>query len=245
MASAAAQQHVQDERNPLRHNGILELILSSLEGDGIFVLSVNKSWKATYEKLLAHSNAIGSRVPEPCRPRGKAHVHDINCTSPQAIFASPSRVKLVVATNGVQFNTIDHSDNWRIEFAAGKFADVATLLAARELGLPFSDRVVCGAAASGDISKLDWLLTDQHCPIPEDIAAQCDDIEMLRWIKQRGCSPTALTLSNAAEKPNNRVLLQYLLDEGCTLTEDCISSAVKSNDFEQLKWLYGEGAPVG
>jgi hypothetical protein len=132
-----------------------------------------------------------------------------------------------------------------MQFAAGSFADVATLQAARELGLPFSSRVVCGAAASGNITKLDWLLNDQQCPLPEGITSDCDDIGMLRCLKQKGCAPTRLTLIHAAEKPNNRALLQYLIDEGCTLTSDCISSAVKSNDFEQLKWLHSKGSPVG
>jgi hypothetical protein len=245
MASPAAEQPLLDDRNPLRHAGILELILSFLDGDGFFVLSVNKSWKAMYNKLLARSNAIASRVPVPCRPRRQEHIHNTDCTSRQAVFASPSRVQLAIASKtGLEFNELDHPANWRIQFAAGRFADVATLLAARELGLPFSCRVVAVAAASGSISTLDWLLTDQQCPMPEQITSECEHIEMLRWLKQRGCAPTTVTLSNAAETPSNRPLLQYFIDEGCTLGKGCISAAAKGNDFKQLKWLHAKGAPI-
>jgi hypothetical protein len=243
--SLAAQQLL-DERTPLRHAGIFELILKFLQGDGFCVRSVSTSWKATYEKLLALGNARCKRLTARPSPLLKDHVHDAGCTSLQAVFASSSRVRLAIATEtGLEFSAVDHPDNWRIQFYAGWFADVATLLVARELGLPFSDRVVTGAVVSGSISKLDWLLTEQHCPIPEHITSQCESIEMLRWLKQKGWAPTAATLQHAAEKPNNRVLLQYLIDEGCAVGQGCISASAQCNDFEQLKWLHTKGAPIG
>jgi hypothetical protein len=246
MASLAAQHPLLNERNPLRHAGILELILSFLEGDGLFVLSIHKSWKAIYEKLLAFGNARCKRLRARFSRLLKDHVHDSGCTSLKAVFASPSRVQLAIATKtGLEFSTFDHPDNWRIQFRAGCFADASTLLAARDLGLPFSSRVAMGAVESGNISKLVWLLTDQHCPVPEHIISYCESIEMLRWFKQRGNSPNVTTLNRAAEKPNNKVLLQYLIDEGCELSEGCISSAANCNDFDQPKWLHAKGAPVG
>jgi hypothetical protein len=248
MASQAAPHSLFDERNPLRHAGILEVVLSFLEGDGLFVLSVSKSWQVIYAKLLALGNAsCALKLPAATIfDKEPAHVHNVICTTRQAVFSSPARLRLAITSEtGLESQGTAFPNHHRMQFDAGKFADVSTLLTARELGLPFSSLVVFGAAMSGNISKLDWLLTDQQCPMPGHIVARSEDIEMLRWLKQRGCPPTTQTLQNAAERPNNRALLQYLIDEGCTLNEHCISSAVKSNDFEQVKWLHAKGAPVG
>jgi hypothetical protein len=68
--------------------------------------------------------------------------------------------------------------------------DLPTLQVANELGLPLTDSVVCGAAWSASIAKLQWLHTArQYSELPDFsscYAAKAGSIDMLRWLKEHG-----------------------------------------------------------
>jgi hypothetical protein len=96
----------------------------------------------------------------------------------RAAFESVTRLKLA-SSLGLQLSNLK---NWKLQRSAGKNADIIVLASARELGLLFTDDLMCGAAESGCLKKLQWLHTDQLCPLPKYIshfAVKSNNLEML------------------------------------------------------------------
>jgi hypothetical protein len=232
MSTPSKMQLTASISNPLLHAGLLELTLNLVgTGEAIFLRAVNRSWKACYDRLI-----VGQQADE------EEHIHTSICTSYQAVFASASRVRLA-DHSGLLFA----ADNSCLQYCAGKYAAISTLAAAHDLGLPFSQHLMQGAARSRCLAKLQWLHTEQQCPLPDDItaaAAKAGDVETLRWLKIRGSSFTQQTSRSGARTANNLHVLQFLHDEGCPWDEDICGAAGKAGDLEQLKWLHAHGATL-
>jgi hypothetical protein len=236
----AAQSHkrVLTERScPLSEPGISELVLSFLAWEGIYVKTVCKEWSACYEKLMA--------APQKRRTPMYLilHLHSCSCTDVSVAFTSAARVRLA-GLWGLRF---DKPDSYKLRYCAGKHGDISTLLAAHELGLPYSHEVVREAAESGCLEKLKWLSMEQGCQMPDDIAdsaAGGGSVEMPRWLKQRGFVFTEGTSYRAAGRANNLRVLQYLLEEGCPLPRYICGAAAEAGDVQQLQWLYEHGAEL-
>src|SRR6476646_3676409 len=79
-----------------------------------------------------------------------------------AVFASATRVSRTYEY-GLSFNE-------NAQRTAGRVADVPTLQMAHGLGLTLTRMVLFGAAESASVPKLQWLHTEQGCPLPEDIS---------------------------------------------------------------------------
>jgi hypothetical protein len=115
------------------------------------------------------------------------------CTLVSAIFSTVSRVKLADG-GGLRVANLGP----RAQYVAGKSASVDTLAVALELGMPCTDDVLCGAAISGSLSKLQWLYTEQHCHFPSDIS---------NWAAMNGSIDALLPEAVWVPIPRRHVLL--------------------------------------
>jgi hypothetical protein len=234
MLSSSKKQVAADCSNPLLHAGILHVILKFVgPGEALYIRCVDSSWRACYDKLNSrqHNNST-------------EHVHASTCTSYQAVFASASRVR---AAHDCGLLLSADTVNNGMQRCAGKYGDISTLCVAQELGLVLSPPLMRGAASGCCLPKLQWLHTEQRCPLPDDItavAARAGDVEMLRWLKSKGCSFNQDTFSTAAVTPDNLHVLQFLHDEGCPWHYSICGAAGEAGDLEQLKWLHAHGATL-
>jgi hypothetical protein len=99
-----------------------------------------------------------------------------------AVFESVTRLKLARSL-GLQISKVEI---WKLQRSAGRHTGINLLVAARELGLLFTDDLMCGAAEFGCLKKLQWLHTDQLCPLPKYIshfAVRSNNFEMLIWLR--------------------------------------------------------------
>jgi hypothetical protein len=156
---ARGEKRVAAERNsPLVNTCILQHILGySL--DGWFVSSVSKLWHRIYSEFDT------VEVPEVRRGPWSATVYcEPDMTLRQAIFQSPSRLKLALELGALSLNDKDSA------YFMGVLSSIETLNAALELGLELSDDLAKGIAVSGRHSKMLWLCEQQQYELPDSIA---------------------------------------------------------------------------
>jgi hypothetical protein len=252
---------------PLYDLGILDAVLSCLEGEGIFVCSVCKLWRASWQ------GKGGGGGGEKKKRRLLRSRLSSNSTSYAAAFASAARFSLALEW-GMSLNGRSQDE---VEHCAGRYADIATLEEAHRLGMRWTDSVLVGAAESNDVSKLIWLRDAQEVVFPKlsiELAVAAGSIDALRWLKQQEAfrdeplpqydsswlqarpqltwrrSPlTTFSLGDkmsytAASKAGNLPMLRYLHEEGCPWHHDTCGVAAASGDLEQLKWLHANGAEL-
>jgi hypothetical protein len=127
---------------------------------------------------------------------------------------------------------------------AGLLADRETLQTLRELGMPFSDYVVRAVARSGRLSILQYLITEQRCPIPGLLsyyAARSGSITMLEWLKAERLCAFGHDMCAGAAEGGQLAALQHLRSEGCGWNEVHIACyAVKGGSIEVVEWLRQE-----
>jgi hypothetical protein len=78
-----------------------------------------------------------------------------------AAVASPATARLACEA-GLQTCILKE----RVQLVAGLHANLKTLSALRELGMPFSGSVVKGVSLSGRLNMLQTLVAEQQCPYP-------------------------------------------------------------------------------
>eukprot|EP00953_Heterococcus_sp_UTEX-ZZ885_P015807 8906-Heterococcus_DN1.PRE.9 len=164
-------------------------------------------------------------------------------TSHGAVFAAPSRV-LWAIDSGFSLKV----DRWRVQHWAGWHANVETLIVLHEIyGMQWTEAVSRGAAESGDVDKLRWLLDEQHCPQAEDIcdhAAMSGNTEALEWFRERGCMFTANTCAKAVLVENDIEVLTYLHSAGCEWDESTMTNAARHGDIGVLQLLHKQARGV-
>jgi hypothetical protein len=231
MSAPAAKRHSSEKT--LSERGILQHVLSFVgAGHHAFVAPVSQSWCKGYTSAYAAVPRKGGLV-------GPFTVY-------RAIFGSPSRVQMAFTTGvlplrGPRLKVNAHE---RLLAIAGKHADLATLQAAHQLGLQLSDELLCAAAATGVLDKLQWLST-QHDDLPQSIAsfaAQNGNIEMLKCIKQLGIE-FDLKCYETAAIANHLQVIQYLHAEGCVWDATLCKIAAEVQSLEMLQWLRENECP--
>jgi hypothetical protein len=246
-----------DSGNSLFDVGILDAVLGCLEGEGIFVCSVCKLWRASWQ---GKGGGGGGKKKKRRLLRSRL---SSNSTSYAAAFASAARFSLALE-GGMSLNGCSQDE---VERCAGRYADIATLKEAHRLGMRWTDSVLAGAAESNDVSKLIWLRDAQEVVFPKlsiELAVAAGSIDALRWLKQQEAfrddplpqydcswlqarpqltwrrSPlTTFSLGDkmsytAASKAGNLPMLRYLHEEGCPWHYDTCGVAAASGDLEQL-----------
>jgi hypothetical protein len=252
MVSTRAGSAVLSGNSPLLEAGILQRVCEFVgPGQHIFVATVSKAFHAACAKVPSH------------RIRGLCHLshwkanYSAKMTLSRSAFASVSCFKWAL-DSGLQrflngrysegsFGEVIDSDFWRLQRIAGQFSDVETLQAALEAGVPLSPDMICGAADSGSLAKLLWLHTEHNCQLFDDVtdhAARGGNVDMLKWLKEKGLDFTENTFKYGAMGGSVPVL-QYLHDQKCPWDHEVSGEAARHGQLTALKWLLEHDAPEG
>jgi hypothetical protein len=230
--------------NPLEDPHILKNVMSYVgPGHWLFLSTVSKAWLELYLTLesvkvcrmgMFHEYQVLTCVP-----------HHTTCA---AVFASASRVKLA-HSYGLQLSKSSKYSPLQtvLQTQAGKCADKETLLAAHDLGLPWSASVLCGAAESGSLPKLQWLMDQQNDLAPRSItncAAKSGNLEMLVWLRHRGAVYDQAECAVAAAEGGRLQLLQELYitnDAYRRYSRDLTRAVVQTRNLAMVRWLCEQG----
>jgi hypothetical protein len=160
---------------------------------------------------------------------------DCATTLCSAAVASPATARLACEC-GLQLLT-----ETSVQVTAGLRADMGTLNALYELGMPLSDIVVRAAALSGRLKILQHLLTEHQCSVPTSLShddACSGNISMLNWLKAESlCAFDDFTCAGAA-KGGRLAALQHLCNEGCDWDVEYIACcAAYSGNIAAVEWL--------
>jgi hypothetical protein len=231
----APKRIVAESSNPLHDRGILQSVLEYVgSGHYLFMSKVSKLFRACYLTVPVFEDDDEEVKFEP---------YTTACT---AIFESLSRLRLAVQLGF----TVD-AKSCSCQMEAGNVADIETLVELHEQHhMQYTADVSRGAAESGSVSKLQWLLDEQDCPQSDDLdcyAVFAPTLDVLKWLRQRGCKFTANTCAEAATATNAASILQYLHSEGAPFAASTMVNAVTDQDSSELpllQWLYERGCPL-
>jgi hypothetical protein len=171
------------EQRSFENESILRQVLVLLIGQGLFVRTVAKDWLKSYETVLSEAASVpGLRI------RASETLYE-------AAFSSVTCLELAHEW-GLKLHA------YKMPYRAGKYADIATLQRAGELGMRLQDALE-GAMASERMDVLKWPHIDLKHPLPysaDQIAARSGHArKMLQWLKQIGVALTEHATLCAAE----------------------------------------------
>eukprot|EP00953_Heterococcus_sp_UTEX-ZZ885_P027067 14566-Heterococcus_DN1.PRE.2 len=145
--------------NPLRDADILEHVFTLLPGNWLFRGAVCSEWRDAYA-LIADRQALSV-----CSDGStKLVTYDNKATLYSAAVASPARMQLARDAG------LTTSENDQLQVIAGLHADMETLTALRELGMPFSPTVIEAVALAGRLSIMQQLLPAEQCPRSDSVS---------------------------------------------------------------------------
>jgi hypothetical protein len=164
----------------------------------------------------------------------------IKSTLYSAAVASPATARLACECG------LAIRNNNRLQVMGGLLADLETLHALRQLGMPLFGDVVRAVAQSGRLHILQLLGIGQKFRIPRALghwAARSGNIDMLNWLRAEGlCAFTAEMCSGAAEG-GHLAALQHLRNEGCDWDVNYIGClAARAGSIKVVDWLLQEQA---
>jgi hypothetical protein len=220
-----------------RGSDILQKVLDFVgPGEHAFVSTVSKSFRACYLQDSVYENACGDNVEFKLAYR--------NRTTCSSALRSLSRLRLAV---NLGF-PLDPQCQF-LQNRAGRVADIETLVELHEqYHMPYTKEVSSGAAVSGLLCKLQWLLDEkQQCLQPDNLdcfAVQAPTLDVLKWLKQRGCVFTAGTCSAAAKSSRAASVLKYLHSEGAPFDAETMATAINFQELPLLQWLHDQGCPL-
>jgi hypothetical protein len=180
MATQGQKQALVAAADPLNDAGILRQVFTFLPGTWLFLGAVCSEWTTIYASTAAKQvrsftlHGISRLVT--CGAKTTLY---------NAAVASPAAARLAYECGLA--NMISH--NSRLQMAAGLRADIQTLTALGELGMPLSASLANAVARSGRLEALQQLLTGQVRPVMPDLghhAARSGSISMLNWLRFRG-----------------------------------------------------------
>ena len=157
-------------------------------------------------------------------------------SSHQATFKSAARLELALEC-GLQLNARP--------FDAGWGASVQVLQAAQTRGLNLTDAVLDGAARSGCLPKLRWLVEAKQLKLRRstmEAAARGGSVGMFKWLElHRLRSPHDSKVIEAAAAGRHCALVQYLWDRCSAVSALRLAAcAAKAGSAEILQWLVAE-----
>jgi len=111
----------------------------------------------------------------------------------------------------------------------------------------FSSSFLCMVVArQGRLDMLEWL-REKGCSWSAGTcgaAAAEGHVEIVKWLREKGC-PCAEVACAGAAKNGNLGLLIWLREQGCPWDKETCEKAVAAGQFEVLKWAREHGCPVG
>jgi hypothetical protein len=229
MVSTRAQKRsATDVSNPLHQPGILQRVLDYVgAAHWCFVAEVSSLWRVLYFRVACTETHLVGCNYVPYSPQ---------TTKFSAVFASPSRVRHAAAL-GLHCTTAAY------ERAAGKYADIATLITAHELGMPYSDRAMLEAADFNDLAVVQFLRA-QGCALNTSMftaAAARGDTAMCAYLHAEQC-PWNTRACSAAARNGHASTLRWLMEHGCPWNAFCVqTSAAEGGSVEALQFLQEQG----
>jgi hypothetical protein len=241
---AAASSPGELEAGILQHTleaGILQHTLEYVgPGHWWYVALVSKRWAATYVEL--ESVQVRQSLSPFSSYRGTI------CCTPKmtlrsSVLASASRL-LLAHDSGLSVNTQE------FQYAAGAQADIATLKAARMLGMKYTALTAAGAARCNEFAVLQFL-DSQYCCWDESVceaAANRGDLAMLQWLRRR-CFPWHLSdVLCAAAASGSVELLVWVMQQSkaanyAKLAEHVLHSAALNGSTAVCAHLLEQGCP--
>jgi hypothetical protein len=222
--------------NPLLDAGILLTVLSYVGlGHCLFVAPVSTWWRYVY-KTLPHQQLTV------CDEYGYESVVlcDPEMTLFSSVFASPSRVELA-QKSGLGCNSEPY------QCAAGKHADIATLAAAHEAGMEYTEAVIAAAALCNKLAEVQYLHTED-CPWPVqllDDAARGGHFELVRWCYEHGCrfESSGAATCMAAVGGSVELMGWLLQQEGAKLYEAVLTAAACKGHTAMVHYLLAQQCP--
>jgi hypothetical protein len=128
--------------------------------------------------------------------------------------------------------------------AEGDHLDVVMFLC--EHGCPGAERACCAAASRGHLRILEVLHARGACPLTGLVlwhAVYRGQLEVVTWLRQRGCPWGHGTMGTAASAGNLQ-MVQLLRAQGCPLGEEACWNAVWHGHLEVLQFLVEQGCPI-
>jgi F-box domain len=154
VANRAQKRSAVESCYPLLDPGILRNVLSCVgPGQHLFLALVSKGWKDVYATVESQQIVIEPLSNAESR---KVVICVAQMTLYSSVFASPSRVELA-QQSGLGCSL------WYYRHAAGKHADVATLVAAHKLGMEYTEVTMAAASVHNNLAVVQHLHS-QGCP---------------------------------------------------------------------------------
>jgi hypothetical protein len=196
-----ASKRVAQSRGPLDSEAVVQQVLSYV-GPGQWLICglISKKWRELYAEVQSIEQEVYDRYDRPFRRTITARM-----TTYSAVFASASRVELA-SKCGLKLRSREKY----LQRAAARYGDAETLITARKLGMPWSDGLINSIAEQGDLPKLQALDAKYKCRLPVEItafAASSGSVDMLKWLKQKGCAFSADTAREAALGGHQEVIM--------------------------------------
>jgi hypothetical protein len=179
---------------------------------------VSKDWRGNYlqvpeQQLMSEHDVYTENVEITCGPR---------MTLLTAAAASVSVMKLACEC-GLPL------DSSALQFAVGRWGDIATLSAAFKAGMPQREHICDGAARGGRIDEFIWLAVDQKCPVYNTVSvsiAASGSVPLLDLLKRCGIGFTVETACSAAAAGHQHII-EYLHAEDCVFDTSVYLAAAK------------------
>jgi hypothetical protein len=223
-----------DSIDPLFDFGILQNVLSYVGlGHHLFVAPVSKLWRDLYSMVQTHQLKVSKS-----RKRITCVLKMTLCSS---VYASPSGLRLA-HENGFGCITRKH------QLAAGRYADVATLASAHELGIVYTAAVMAGAAHYNKLAEVQYLHS-QGCPWSRTLlegAAVRGHFELARWCHEHGCPCPVISKATVyAAKSGNVELMAWVLQlPGAQLSKHLMSTAACHGHIAMCQFLHARRGHV-
>jgi hypothetical protein len=226
--------------NPFSELGVLQRVLEYVgAGHCLFIALVSHQWKQLYEK-------VADCTVEGVDDNTAAGFVEITCSSTatlaSAAFASTQRARLAHEC-GLNLK----EGTFSLQFIAGKYSDKKVLALLRELQLPFTSSVVCGAAvaATGSLAKIKWLHKEHRCELTSDVAdyaAGSGNLAVLKYLHSEECEFGLDANYNAAAAGHIHVL-EYL-QHCCPWNAEACNAAAAGGHLEALRFLREHQCPL-
>jgi hypothetical protein len=229
-----------EKSNLLLDPSVLQKVFSYVGlGHHLYVTPVSKWWKAMYstlekQQLTAYDEDKNRKIFIIAVPQ---------MTFYSSVFTSPSRVQLAIEC-GLDWPSP------KLQRAAGKHADVATLTAAAQMGVQYGRFTAVAMATAGRCNKLAEVqfLYRQGCLWASELldeGARSGQFDLVRWCCEHGCRwhDAARAPCYAAESGNVELMAWVLQLADSQLSVDVMCTAAEHGHTNMCQSLRAQRCP--
>ena len=129
---------------------------------------------------------------------------------------------------------------------AGRLPFVQWVLSASALDPELHASAVEHAAVSDLLDLVRWLVEERRCPMPGDAlwaAAHNGRLVTLQWLHGKGDGGHLQGAVRFSARGGRLHILEWLIEQGCVLTEDAMQEATEWSTTATVAWLLDRGCP--